>query len=267
MQPMAEKSKSSQPAVFISHGSPMLALEDGAWRAAIRAWGAGLEGLKAVVVVSAHWETTDGFRVSTSPRPGVMHDFAGFPEDLYRLGYQAPGDPVLAVRVLERLREAGLPAEPEAEHPLDHGAWVPLRTFLPAATIPIVQVSLPRSRTPELLAKAGAALAPLRAEGVLLLGSGGLVHNLRQLVWDGHPAPAPWARTFEAWMMTAIREGDTDRLMRAAREAPGYAQAAPTPEHLDPVYFALGAANGSSPSSIYEGWQHGNLSLRAVAWA
>jgi len=244
----------------------MLALETGPWRAALNDWATRLQGLRAVVVVSAHWESPGTFRVSSSPHPGVLHDFSGFPESLYRLDYGAPGDGTLASRVVELLRSAGLEAAEDPERPLDHGAWVPLRALLPEAQLPVVQVSLPRPRDPGLLVRAGQALAPLRSEGVLLLGSGGLVHNLRRLAWDGHPAPEAWATTFEDWMMSGIQGKDVDRLLKASEQAPGYAQAAPTSEHLDPIYFTLGAAGEGTASTLFKGWQHGNLSLRAISW-
>ena len=115
--------------------------------------------------------------------------------------------------------------------------------------------------------EAGRALAPLRSDGVLILGSGGLVHNLRRLDWGAHPTPEAWAAAFERWMMSGIEEKNLDRLVHASQQAPGYAQAAPTPEHLDPVYVALGAAGADDPATIFDGWQHGNLSLRAIAWS
>ena len=255
-----------QPVAFVGHGSPMLALEKGPWHAAMRDWAAHLPDTRAVVVVSAHWETSGGFRVTASPRPGLLYDFSGFPPALYQVAYDAPGDPVLAARIVQLLQSEGLEAEPDPVRPLDHGAWVPLRALFPGAGLPVVQLSLPQPRTPELLVRAGRALAPLRTEGVLLLASGGLVHNLRRLAWDGHPEPEPWATAFEDWMMSGIEEKALGRLLQAADRAPGFSQAAPTSEHLDPVYFALGAAGEDAPATLFKGWQHGNLSLRALAW-
>ena len=152
---MTEAPSSIQPTAFVSHGSPMLALENGPWHAALNAWATRLSGVRAVVVASAHWESPGTFRVSSSPHPGVLHDFSGFPEALYRLDYGAPGDAVLASRVVELLRSAGLEALADAERPLDHGAWVPLRAMFPEARLPVIQVSLPHSRDPEMLVKAG----------------------------------------------------------------------------------------------------------------
>lgn len=256
---------STLPVAFISHGSPMLALEKGSWRKELTAWAAGLEGVKGVVVVSAHWESSEAFLVTAEPEPGLLHDFSGFPEELYQVDYRAKGDTGLAGRVADLLRTTGREAL-GAKRPLDHGAWVPLQALFPTPLLPVVQVSLPRPRDPGLLVKAGQALAPLRQEGILLLGSGGIVHNLRRLAWDGHPRPEPWAEGFERWVMDAVAAGDLERLLRAEREAPGYGQAVPTPEHFDPLYFALGAAGADVPRTIHDSWQHGNLSLRALAW-
>jgi 4,5-DOPA dioxygenase extradiol len=263
---MIQDASITQPAVFVSHGSPMLALENGPWRAALNSWAASLVGVRAVVVASAHWESRGGFRVSASARPGVLHDFSGFPDALYQLDYGAPGDAKLAARIVEMLKGAGLPVVADADRPLDHGVWVPLRAMFPEASLPVIQVSLPRPRETATLVKAGQVLAPLRSEGVLLMGSGGLVHNLWKLSWDGHPNPEAWATDFEDWIMSGVQDKDVNRLLGAAQHAPGFADAAPTSEHLDPIYFALGAADGGTPSTVFKGWQHGNLSLRAISW-
>ncbi len=255
-----------QPVVFVGHGSPMLALEDGPWREALEAWAAASEGVRAVLVISAHWETAGGFAISASPCPGILHDFSGFPDSLYRLDYPAPGDPALAARVAGLLSAAGLEGRLDPDRALDHGAWVPLRAMFPRADLPVIQLSLPRSRDPQLLLQAGRALMPLRAEGVLILGSGGLVHNLGRLAWEGLPDPEPWALAFETWMLARIRAQDTVSLADARAKAPGYALAAPTTEHLDPLYVVLGANGTAQPADLYAGWQHGNLSLRALVF-
>lgn len=167
----------------------MLGLEPGAWGSALQAFGQTLPNLRAILVCSAHWEARGPLRVTASTRPGVMHDFGGFPAPLYTLDYPAPGDPELAGQVQRLLQEAGLEAVLDAERPLDHGTWVPLRSLRSGADLPVLQLSLPRPRTPELLLAAGRALAPLRREGVLLVGSGGLVHNLGRLDWEGAAEP------------------------------------------------------------------------------
>jgi 4,5-DOPA dioxygenase extradiol len=247
------------PSLFLAHGSPMLALEGGPWGQSVSALGFRLPPLRAVLVCSAHWEANGPFRLSSAKAPGVLHDFGGFPEALYTLDYPAPGSPELAAEAAALLSGAGLEARLDPERPLDHGAWVPLRYLLPEARVPVVQLSLPRPRTPELLLAAGRALAPLRERGVLLLGSGGIVHNLRLLDWAGTSEPKPWALAFERWSRAQLAAGNEAALMEW-RLAPGSTESVPTSEHLDPLFVALGAS-GSRPELLHDGWQLGSLSL------
>jgi 4,5-DOPA dioxygenase extradiol len=238
----------------------MLALDGEAWGSTLSAFGRNMVRPRAILVCSAHWEAPGAFQLSSAERPGVMHDFGGFPEALYQLDYPAPGSPALAARAADLLRDAGLEAELDAQRSLDHGTWVPLRYLAPEADIPVVQLSLPRPRTPEQLLAAGRALASLRREGVLLVGSGGIVHNLRRLDWEGGAAaPQPWASAFQGWVEEQLANGDAAALA-GWRQAPGAADSVPTSEHLDPLFVALGAA-GTAPSSLFSGWQLGSLSL------
>jgi 4,5-DOPA dioxygenase extradiol len=246
------------PSLFLAHGSPMLALEGGAWAETLGSLGRSLPSVSAVLVCSAHWEAVGPFRLSSAEVPGVMHDFGGFPAELYTLDYPAPGAPALAAEAAALLRGAGLEAVLDAERPLDHGAWVPLRALYPEAKIPVVQLSLPRPRTPEQLLAAGRALAPLRERGVLLLGSGGVVHNLRLLDWAGATGPRPWALAFEGWLRERLAAGES---IADWKQAPGAAESVPTPEHLDPLFVALGAAGRTPPEVIFDQWQLGSLSL------
>jgi 4,5-DOPA dioxygenase extradiol len=193
-----------------------------------------------------------------------MHDFGGFPEELYGLDYPAPGSPGLAAEAASLLCAAGLEAELDDHRPLDHGAWVPLRYLAPNADVPVVQLSLPRPRTPEKLLAAGHALAPLRRSGVLILGSGGVVHNLRRLDWQDASAPQPWGLAFQAWVRDRLEARDFNTLMDW-RKAPGAAESVPTSEHLDPLFVAIGAAR-SAPEPVFEGWQLGSLSLESYAF-
>jgi 4,5-DOPA dioxygenase extradiol len=237
----------------------MLAVAGGAWSQAVTALGRRLPPLNAVLVCSAHWEAAGPFRLSSGEKPGVLHDFGGFPEALYALDYPAPGSPELAREAGRLLTLAGLENRFDPERPLDHGAWVPLRYLLPEADVPVVQLSLPKTRTPELLLAAGRALAPLRERGVLILGSGGIVHNLRRLDWEEAAAPQPWATAFEGWVRRQLDTGQAESLKDWV-QAPGSATAVPTSEHLDPLFVALGAS-GQRPEVIYDGWQLGSLSL------
>lgn len=174
------------PSLFISHGSPMLALQPGASGPALSGLANALPRPKAIVVVSAHWESRE-LLVTGSAQPETWHDFYGFPPALYAVQYPAPGEPGLAGQVSERLKAAGLPARLDMQRPFDHGAWVPLSLMYPDARIPVVQVSLPSHMGPALQLKVGQALAGLRAEDVLLIGSGSITHNLGELDWHAGP--------------------------------------------------------------------------------
>jgi len=253
------------PTLFVAHGSPMLALDGEAWGPALAAYGRSMVRPRAILVCSAHWEAPGDFRLSSAARPGVMHDFGGFPEALYQLDYPAPGAPALAAQAAELLRAAGLEATLDDQRPLDHGTWVPLRYLAPEADIPVVQLSLPRPRTPEQLLAAGRALAPLRHGGVLIVGSGGVVHNLRRLDWEGAAAPQAWASAFDGWVREQLDRVDATALA-GWRGAPGATESVPTSEHLDPLFVALGAAD-SAPTSLFSGWQLGSLSLASYAFA
>ena len=255
----------SLPPLFLAHGSPMLAIEGGAWGGWLTSLPGSLPPVRGVVVCSAHWETSGGFRVTTGARPRTIHDFGGFPEALYGLQYPAPGDPALAARVADLLAQAGEAVGPDPERGLDHGAWVPLRHLFPEARVPVVQLSLPRPREPRQLWAAGRALAPLREDGILILGSGGLVHNLGRLDWDGGSGPQPWAEAFEGWLVERLVSEHPESAMDWAG-APGAAQSVPTTEHLDPLWLALGAGTGGRIRTVFEGWQLGSLSLRCLAF-
>jgi 4,5-DOPA dioxygenase extradiol len=244
----------------------MLALEPGAWGEALGNWARTLQGVKAVLVVSAHWEAARPILVTSGQAPATLHDFGGFPDRLYTLQYPAPGDPALAERVRERLGEAGFYAVLDPARPLDHGAWVPLMAAFPEAGTPVLQVSLPMPRAPRELFDLGQALRPLREEGVLILGSGGVVHNLRLLDWGGDSGPEPWAQAFETWVADRVQKGDSRSLLEECAEAPHFRKAVPTSEHFDPLFFAMGAAGDSEPQTIFQGWQLGSLSLRTWAW-
>ena len=237
----------------------MLALDGEAWGQAVSALGRGLPPLRAFLVCSAHWEAPGPFRLSSAPIPGVMHDFGGFPPELYTLDYPAPGSPELASEAAALLRGAGIEAVLDAQRPLDHGAWVPLRYLRPGADIPVIQLSLPKPRTPDLLLAAGRALAPLREQGVLILGSGGIVHNLRLLDWGGASQPESWAVAFDSWIREKLVASNVEALL-GREQAPGAEKAVPTSEHLDPLFVALGAASGP-PRAFFDGWQLGSLGL------
>jgi 4,5-DOPA dioxygenase extradiol len=221
---------------------------------------------RAVLVVSAHWQTRTP-RVGSAARPGTLHDFGGFPRELFALEYPAPGDPALAGRVVEALAASGLAAEPDPQRPLDHGAWAVLRHLFPGADLPVVQVSLPRWNPADLVAL-GEALRPFREEGVLILASGGLVHNLGTADFSAPDDRLdPWAKEAESWFLDRLFQGPAEELLDLRASWPRSREAAPTTEHLDPIFVAMGAARpGEAPRTVLDAWQLGNMSLRCLAW-
>lgn len=231
----------SLPSLFISHGSPMLALQPGASGPALARLAQQLPRPRAILVVSAHWESRD-LRVGSAVTPQTWHDFRGFPAELYQVQYPAPGAPQLAAEVVERLTQAGLPAQLDAERPLDHGAWVPLTLMYPQADIPVVQISLPSQQGPALQRRVGQALASLRESGVLLIGSGSITHNLGELDWQAGPEQVePWAQAFRDWVVEKLTTQDNAALDDYRRQAPYAVRNHPSDEHLLPLFFATGA--------------------------
>ncbi|MCP1483621.1 4,5-DOPA dioxygenase extradiol [Pseudomonas chlororaphis] len=247
------------PSLFISHGSPMLALEPGASGPALARLAAELPRPKAIVVVSAHWESQD-LRVSSNPRPQTWHDFGGFPAALFAMQYPAPGQPELAEQVAQLLRADGLPAQLDDQRPFDHGVWVPLSLMYPQADIPVVQVSLPSRMGPALQTQVGHALSSLRQQGVLLIGSGSITHNLRELDWHAGPESIePWAKAFRDWMIEKLAANDEAALHDYRRQAPNAVRSHPSDEHLLPLYFARGA--GGDFSIAHQGFTMGALGM------
>ncbi len=257
------------PVLFVSHGAPSAALDDDAYTRALGAWARGRPRPRAIVVVSAHAEARGPVRVSAAAHPALIYDFYGFPPALYAVRYPAPGAPDLAREVADAFAGASLEPVLDAQRGWDHGVWVPLRLLYPAADVPVVEVSLPVPRTPTSLIAMGAALAPLRERGVLLLGSGGVVHNLHRLHWDDADAPPePWAAAFGEWVDERLEAKDTDALAAYAARAPHAALAVPTSEHFDPIFFVVGARDGrDGVESVYRGFRYGTLSLRCFALA
>lgn len=253
------------PSLFVSHGAPTLALDAGETGAAWRRLAGALPRPKAVLCVSAHW-TTAAPMVSGSPRNATIHDFHGFPAPLYQISYPAPGDPALAERVARLLTDAGMAAGIDRGRGLDHGAWVPLRLMYPEADVPAIQLSVQPGRDAAWHYRMGEALAPLRAQGVLILASGGAVHNLREIAWDGGPAPA-WARGFDDWLAAALAEGRLADLIDWQR-APQARRAQPTDEHFLPLFVALGAAGrGARGERVHHGFTLGSMSMAAFKFA
>ncbi|MDH0748148.1 dioxygenase [Pseudomonas sp. GD03842] len=247
------------PSLFISHGSPMLALEPGESGPALARLAAELPRPKAVVIVSAHWESED-LRVNGNPHPETWHDFGGFPPALFAVQYPAPGQPEMTRRVMELLAAANLPAQMDTRRPFDHGVWVPLSLMYPQADVSIVQVSLPSRMGPELQTRVGRALSLLRQEQVLVIGSGSITHNLRELDWHAGPESIePWAQMFRDWMVEKLTADDEVALHDYRRLAPNAVRNHPSDEHLLPLYFARGA--GGTFSIAHQGFTMGALGM------
>ncbi|KFF83304.1 MULTISPECIES: DODA-type extradiol aromatic ring-opening family dioxygenase [Pseudomonas] len=247
------------PSLFISHGSPMLALEPGESGPALKRLAASLPRPRAIVMVSAHWESHE-LIVNGNPQPETWHDFGGFPPQLFAVQYPAQGLPELTRKVVELLAASDLPARIDSRRPFDHGVWVPLSLMYPDADIPVVQVSLPSRQGPELQTRVGRALASLREQGVLIIGSGSITHNLRDLDWNAGPdSIEPWAAAFRDWMIDKLQNDDEAALHHYRSLAPHAARAHPSDEHLLPLYFARGA--GGVFGIAHQGFTMGALGM------
>lgn len=254
------------PAVFVSHGAPTLAVEQNDTVEFLKRLGGELGRPKSILCVSAHWNT-DVPAVSGAERPETIHDFGGFPDELFRMRYTAPGAPHLAGRVRELLGEAGLACTVSPTRGLDHGAWVPLKLIYPEADVPVTQLSVQPQLGTEHHFRMGQALAPLREEGVLILATGSATHNLSRI--GRGEAPPVWASEFDEWLFNTIANGALEELLNYRRLAPHAAVAHPTEEHLLPLFVAMGAGSGESAirgRSLHRGWTWGSLSMAAYGF-
>jgi 4,5-DOPA dioxygenase extradiol len=264
------------PTVFISHGSPDTAIADTAAAAFMKSFGAELPRPKAIVVASAHFEVEGGVAISHDAEPETIHDFGGFDRRLYEMQYPAPGEPALAERIAADLQSAGFRASPVDARGFDHGTWVPLSLIFPQADIPVVQVSVDPTRDAAYHLKLGQALAALRDEGVLVIGSGSFTHNLgeafKALRAGRRDAEVPdWVGAFVEWMAERILAGDHDALADYRRRAPHAVANHPTDEHLMPLYVAIGAAMGAGGANwtaepIHSSSEFGVLAMDAYAF-
>jgi 4,5-DOPA dioxygenase extradiol len=252
------------PAVFISHGSPMLVFEDIPARQFIAGLGETLRRPRAILCVSAHWEAEEP-SVSAAVRPETIHDFYGFPDELYQLRYAAPGAPDLAQRAAALIRASGGRCTVDGSRGLDHGAWNPLLLMYPNADIPVTQLSILSSLEPAQHVALGRALAPLRDEDVLVLCSGGAVHNLRQFQVD-RERPAAWAESFDEWTAERVAAGDVAGLTGYRETRPDGRMAHPRAEHFMPLFVALGAGGERPGRTLHRSFAHGSLSMAAYAW-
>jgi 4,5-DOPA dioxygenase extradiol len=251
------------PALFLGHGNPMNAVRANAWTRAWAAIGESLPRPRAVLAISAHWYVPVT-AVTAMVAPRTLHDFGGFPRELFEVRYPAPGDTALAARVQELL--APLPVVGDESWGLDHGTWSVLKHVFPAANVPVVQLSIDETQPAAFHYALGMRLRPLREEGILLLGSGDVVHNLHTYAWGGHPQePYPWALRFEAAVRAKLVAGEHEALVDYAALGEDALLAIPTPEHYLPLLYLLGASlPGERVSFPVEGMDGGSVSMLAV---
>jgi 4,5-DOPA dioxygenase extradiol len=252
------------PALFISHGAPTLVLEPGPTRAFLARLGSGLERPKAILSLSAHWETAVP-AISLARQPETIHDFYGFPEALYAMRYPAPGAPELAVRAASLLTGCGIAAATEEDRGLDHGTWVPLRLMYPEADIPVTQLSVQSRLGPAHHWRVGEALRPLRDEGVLIIASGSVTHNLRESRHHRYDSPPPvWVSGFNDWLHDRVVSMDRTALQQYRSLAPHAVRNHPSEEHLLPLFAAAGAATpGSRPQRLHAAYTGGVIGMDA----
>jgi 4,5-DOPA dioxygenase extradiol len=251
------------PALFLGHGNPMNALEDNPWTRAWARLGATLPRPRAILAISAHWYVT-GTAVTTMQAPRTIHDFGGFPRELFQVRYPAPGDPALAARIQDLL--APLEVVADDAWGLDHGTWSVLQHMYPRADVPVIQLSIDDTQPAAFHYGLGARLEPLRDEGILLLGSGDVVHNLHAYAWGRHPQePYDWALRFETHVRERLEAADHVPLIDYVSFGREAVLAVPTPEHYLPLLYVLGASVPGEPVSFpVEGMDGGSVSMLAV---
>lgn len=257
------------PVIFVSHGAPLVGIEQGAYQAALAAVGRKLHP-RGVVVLSAHWESDLPIQITHTDWNSLIYDFSGFPEELYRLKYAAPGETEVAEHVERLLNKAGHRTQLVSRRGLDHGAWIPLRLMFPAADVPVVQISLPSLLEPPILYALGEAMAHLPQENILFLGSGGVVHNLARIYFEDRAhAPDDWAASFDDWVWSQVQAGHHDALLDYRSQGRPADLAVPphSREHFAPLWTTLGVAGLKRKAiSLFEGFDFGNLSMRCFEW-
>ncbi|MDE2401357.1 MAG: dioxygenase [Burkholderiales bacterium] len=254
------------PVFFVSHGAPTFALESGLLGPRLQALGQQVSGVKAVLVVSPHWQTHT-VCVMTTAAPSTMHDFGGFAQALYGLQYPAPGSPAYALEAARLLSQAGFTVDLDEQRGLDHGAWVPLRYLLPNADVPVFQVSMPVSLNAAGAVRLGQALAPLRERGVIILASGSLTHNLYEFRPSDSAEVSPYVLEFVEWARQAVVDHDLERLVDYRQSAPHAQRAHPSEEHFLPLLVAMGARTDDEAAQVIDGGvTYGILSMESYLW-
>lgn len=252
------------PVLSIGHGNPMHALHDNAYTRTLARLGREIGKPKAVVCVSAHW-MTEGSWVTHMKHPKTIHDFYGFPKELFDIGYPAPGSPETAELIRRSVAQPKIQLD-DAMWGLDHGAWAVLRHMYPKADVPVVQLSVYFEQTGDYHLALGRRLAPLREKGILIVGSGNIVHNLPKMDWSEQAQPFYWALEFDAYVKLKTEEGNAEALADDTRQMPGGALSVPTPDHWYPYLYALGAAGGDKARWEYEGIENASVSMRCASF-
>jgi 4,5-DOPA dioxygenase extradiol len=246
------------PGLFISHGSPMLAINPEQVGPALNRLGLNLPRPQAIIVMSAHWES-NALEVSTAVRAMTWHDFRGFPEALYEIRYPAPGDPELAEEILSLFAEADVAAHANSTRPRDHGVWMPLLHMYPEADIPVIEISLPMHLNADQIYHIGQILSVLRQRQILLIGSGSITHNLKELAWHGEHRHVPeWASQFRNYVVHQLTHNNHDAILEW-EDIPHMQRNHPTLEHFAPLFFAMGT--GHRFSVVHSSFTMGALGM------
>ncbi len=252
------------PVIFIGHGNPMHAIADNAFTQALARLGREIPRPRAILCASAHW-MTEGSWITRMAQPRTIHDFYGFPEALFQVQYPAPGSPAIADFIRARIEDPKV--HPDDENwGLDHGTWAVLRHMYPEADIPVLQLSIYMEQPAEYHFKLGEQLRPLRDEGILIVGSGNIVHNLRRAVLRGEVAPYDWAVEFDAWVKARLENRDYAALRNDALSTTAGRLSIPSPDHWYPLFYPLGAADDRDALRYeYEGLENGSISMRCFS--
>lgn len=259
------------PSFFIAHGSPTLAIEKNGYTRFLREYFTGLPRPRAIVLFSAHWEAPVQM-ISSVESYQMIYDFGGFSPELYQMVYPAKGDPELAEEIQALYTQNGIPCQLDNERGMDHGAWVVLHLIYPDADIPVIAMSVNPSLSPEEQYQLGKVLSPLKEKGVLIIGSGGTVHNLSALDWrrqeEEKQASADWAHQFDHWLQVQLSQWNTDPLFQYEEKAPGAKVSVPTKEHFIPLLIAMGAGDQNRKAELlYRTYQYGTLSVSCWRFA
>lgn len=253
------------PALFIGHGNPMNAIRDTTFTRALANLGQALPRPRAVLCISAHWMTHRGTWVTHMRNPKIIYDFRGFPQELFDVQYPAPGDPETAERISKGSSDPVIQADDSAWG-IDHGAWSVLKHMYPAADVPVLQLSLDLTQGPEFHFALGRQLKDLRKEGVLIVGSGNVVHNLRQVDFSGNAQPYDWAIEFDSWLKQRLQEKDYAAVLQDAASSLAGKLSIPTPDHWYPLLYTLGASDEADPLHFeYEGIENASISMRCLS--